>query len=170
MGKGWKGVQCLQHDLGRSILRFAYSSFLHLFISLASVSLKCLLCASYSTGGIKRNKTGASLAVQCLRLQASNAAGTCLIPGQRTNIPHTVPYGQKIFKKNGGAKQWIPNILICFSCLPQNVLDDSGQVWKYDWDATVSLKSSHPLRLLTFCLCANYQEVTSVSCTKTHQF
>ena len=66
------------------------------FIFTLGYTAELRLCASYSTGGIKRNKTGASLAVQCLRLQASNAAGTCLIPGRRTNIPHTVPYGQKI--------------------------------------------------------------------------
>ena len=42
-----------------------------------------------------RNLSRASLAVQWLRLCASNAGGTSLIPGQRTKIPHAVWLGQK---------------------------------------------------------------------------
>ena len=38
--------------------------------------------------------TGTSLAVQGLRLQASNAGGTGSIPGQGTKIPHAVRHGR----------------------------------------------------------------------------
>ena len=39
-----------------------------------------------------------SLAVQWLRICASNAGGTGSIPGQETKIPHPMPYGQKLNK------------------------------------------------------------------------
>ena len=44
------------------------------------------------------NDTGTSLVVQWLRLPASTAGGTGLIPGLGTTIPHAVRHGQK--KKN----------------------------------------------------------------------
>ena len=41
---------------------------------------------------------GNSLVVQGLRLHASTAGGTDLIPGQGTKIPHATQCGQKINK------------------------------------------------------------------------
>ena len=38
---------------------------------------------------------GASLAVQWLRIHASNPGGAGSIPGQRSNIPHAAQCGQK---------------------------------------------------------------------------
>ena len=38
---------------------------------------------------------GTSLMVQWLRLQAANAAGMGLIPGQGTKIPHAARHGEK---------------------------------------------------------------------------
>ena len=47
-----------------------------------------------------RNKSiGTSLEVQWLRLHASNAGGTCSIPGWGTKIPHAAWHGQKKKKK-----------------------------------------------------------------------
>ena len=57
----------------------------------------------YLTGSLKFNYfscpqktriTGTSLAVQGLRLHASNAEGMGLIPGQGTKIPHALRQGQ----------------------------------------------------------------------------
>ena len=45
---------------------------------------------------------GTSLAVQWLRLCASNAEGAGLIPGQGTKIPHAVQHCQKKKKKSLG--------------------------------------------------------------------
>ena len=42
---------------------------------------------------------GTSLAVQGLRLHASNAGGTGSIPGQGTKIPHAKQHSQKTKKK-----------------------------------------------------------------------
>ena len=45
----------------------------------------------WNYSGIKRMKFGGiSLAVQWLRLHASNAGGTGLLPGQETKIPHAI--------------------------------------------------------------------------------
>ena len=43
----------------------------------------------------KKSDFGGSLAVQWLRLHASNAGGAGLIPGQGTQIPHTSRSSQK---------------------------------------------------------------------------
>ena len=50
----------------------------------------------------KRRKVGASLAVQWLRLQVSNAGCTGSIPPQGTEIPHAAQCGQKIKEKKRG--------------------------------------------------------------------
>ena len=42
-----------------------------------------------------KNLSGTSLAVQWLRLRASNSGHTGLIPGRGTKIPHAVGHGQK---------------------------------------------------------------------------
>ena len=46
-----------------------------------------------------RRKDGTSLAVQCLRLHASNAGDAGSIPGWGTKIPHPAWHGQKKKKK-----------------------------------------------------------------------
>ena len=43
-----------------------------------------------------KGQPGTSLAVQWLRLHASNAGGTGSIPGQGTKIPHAAWQGQRI--------------------------------------------------------------------------
>ena len=43
----------------------------------------------------KKEVIGTSLAVQGLRLCASNAGGAGLIPGRGTKIPHAARHGQK---------------------------------------------------------------------------
>ena len=48
--------------------------------------------------GPQKEETGTSLAVQWLRLYASNVGSAGLIPGQGTKIPHAVP-PKKIFLK-----------------------------------------------------------------------
>ena len=47
--------------------------------------------------GPQKEETGTSLAVQQLRLHASNVGGAGLIPGQGTKIPHAVAK-KKFFK------------------------------------------------------------------------
>ena len=44
---------------------------------------------------IRNHDLGTSLAVQWLRLRASNAGGEGSIPGQGTKIPHAMWWGQK---------------------------------------------------------------------------
>ena len=39
------------------------------------------------------------LVVQWLKLQVSSEAGASLIPGQGNEIPHAMPYGQKVKNK-----------------------------------------------------------------------
>ena len=50
---------------------------------------------SESNKVFKNKWIGTSLVVQWLRLCASNAGGTCSIPGGGTKIPHAVWCGQK---------------------------------------------------------------------------
>ena len=52
-----------------------------------------------TNNNFKNTLQGTSLAVQWLRLCASNVRGTGLIPGRGTKIPHAGWYGQKV-KKN----------------------------------------------------------------------
>ena len=50
--------------------------------------------------GLQNLNLGTSLAVQWLRLRASNAGGTGLTPGWGTKIPHVMPrHGHKRKKK-----------------------------------------------------------------------
>ena len=49
---------------------------------------------------------GTSLAVQWLRLCASNAGDMGLIPGRGTKIPHATRHGQKKLKKKSVLKNW----------------------------------------------------------------
>ena len=56
----------------------------------------------------KNTSLGTSLAVQSLRLCASNTGGACLIPGQGIKIPHAVRHGQKI--KNNYEKKIFLNL------------------------------------------------------------
>ena len=57
---------------------------------------------------------GTSLMVQWLRLQAANAGGMGLIPGQGTKIPHATGWGQKIKlkKKIGKLVVFKKNVLV----------------------------------------------------------
>ena len=53
------------------------------------------------TQAVRRKKmkfAWTSLAAQWLRVCTSNAGGTGSIPGQETNIPHYMPYGQTLNK------------------------------------------------------------------------
>ena len=47
-----------------------------------------------------KNKTGTSLAVQWLRLRASIAGGTALVPDWGTKVPHAVQYSPQFFFQN----------------------------------------------------------------------
>ena len=51
-----------------------------------------------------KNLPGTSLAVQWLRLCASNAGGAGSIPGQGTKIPHAAAWPKKQTNKNKGKK------------------------------------------------------------------
>ena len=57
---------------------------------ICQVTLKCK-----QQNKTEKTKGGISLAVQWLRLHASNAVGLGSIPGQGTKIPHAVWHGQK---------------------------------------------------------------------------
>ena len=55
---------------------------------------------------MKITQIGTFLAVQWLRLLASNAGGVRLICGQGTKIPHAVQHGQKLKKKKQKKPNW----------------------------------------------------------------
>ena len=50
---------------------------------------------------LKKDGSGTSLVVQCLRLRASTAGGGGSIPGLGNKIPYAVQHGQKKKKEKG---------------------------------------------------------------------